>query len=108
MKAEVTERPQSKWRIRLFEIVFEDETASGRAFDLTIIWMILFSLLAVVLESVKSIRENYGAELFRAEWFFTILFTIEYLLRLISVRRPFRYILSFYGLIDLLAIIPTY
>ena len=108
MKAEVTERPGSNWRSRLYEIVFESETTAGRAFDLTLIWLIIFSVLTVILESVKSIRVNHGELLFAAEWVFTILFTTEYLLRLVSVKRPLRYILSFYGLVDLLAIVPSY
>jgi voltage-gated potassium channel len=108
MKAEFTERPQSNWRKRLYEIVFEAETVSGKAFDLTLIWLIVFSVLTVILESVKSIREDYGELLFTAEWVFTILFSLEYILRLVSVRRPLRYVFSFYGLIDLLAIIPSY
>ena len=108
MKAEVKERPRESWRKRIYEIVFEAETRAGKAFDITLIWLILASVLVVILESVKSVRENYGQLIFLVEWFFTLLFTFEYILRLISVRRPVRYIFSFYGLIDLLAIVPTY
>jgi voltage-gated potassium channel len=74
----------------------------------TLIGLILLSLLAVVLESIKSVRDEYGTTLWAAEWIFTILFSVEYLLRIVSVRRPVRYILSFYGLVDLLAILPGY
>lgn len=108
MKAEVKERPTSGWRLRLYEIVFEAETKAGRAFDLILIWLIFISVLIVMLESVKEIREEYGSALLFIEWIFTLLFSFEYLLRLVSVRRPIRYILSFYGIVDLLAILPTY
>lgn len=106
--SENKERPDSKWRNRLHEIVFESDTFAGRVFDLIVIWLIVLSLLTVTLESVREIREDYGDILFYAEWFFTILFSIEYLLRLLAVRNPLRYALSFYGLVDLLAILPTY
>ncbi len=108
MISEGKESPLAGWRKRLYEIVFEAETTAGKAFDIVVIWLILISVAVVLLESVKSIREDYGDILFVAEWFFTILFSVEYLLRLVSVRRPLRYIFSFYGMIDLLAIAPTY
>lgn len=102
------ERPEGNWRSKLHEIVFEAETTAGKAFDLTVITLILLSVLVVLLESVKSIRDSYGEMIFVAEWFFTIVFSIEYILRIISVKKPLRYALSFYGLIDLTAILPTY
>lgn len=102
------ESPESGWRRRLHEIVFESDTRAGKAFDLMLICLILLSILVVILESVKSVREEYGETLLIIEWFFTILFSVEYVLRLISVRRPLLYALSFYGLIDLMAILPTY
>lgn len=100
--------PDAGWRRRLHEIIFEAETPAGRAFDLTLIWLIVFSVLVVILESVKSVREEYGGLIFAAETVFTVLFTVEYVLRLTSVKNPLRYALSFYGLIDLLALVPTY
>lgn len=103
-----TERPESHWRNRLHEIVFEADTRAGKIFDLIIITLILLSVLVVLLESVRSIRENYGEILVPVEWFFTIVFTLEYILRLVSVKKPLRYALSFYGLIDLAAILPTF
>jgi voltage-gated potassium channel len=102
------ERPQAQWRGVLHEIIFEADTAAGRWFDIALIWCIVASVLVVMLESVGSIRAQYGPLLYRAEWFFTALFTIEYLLRLLSVRRPWRYATSFFGIVDLLAILPTY
>ncbi|HZI19943.1 MAG TPA: ion transporter [Pyrinomonadaceae bacterium] len=100
--------PAGGWRGRLHEIIFEADTPGGRAFDVTLIVLILLSVLAVMLESVGEMRERFGAELYVAEWAFTLLFTVEYLLRLLSVRRPARYAFSFYGVVDLLAIVPTY
>jgi voltage-gated potassium channel len=108
MKAEIKESPDSAWRKRLHEIIFEAETTAGRAFDISLIWLISLSVLTVMLESIKVIRENFGSPFYVAEWVFTILFTIEYIFRLIAVKKPLRYVLSFYGLIDLLAILPTY
>lgn len=108
MKDIEKEIPASKWRSRLHEIVFESETRAGRIFDLTLISLILFSIIIVILESVKSVREDYGTILLVAEWTLTILFSIEYLLRVLSVKYPLRYVLSFYGLVDLMAIAPTY
>ncbi|MCA1577467.1 MAG: ion transporter [Acidobacteria bacterium] len=102
------ERPSTKRRARLHEVIFESDTRAGRAFDLILIWLILLSVATVVLESVREIREQYGVLLYGLEWLFTVLFTIEYLLRLLSVRRPLRYATSFFGVVDLLAVIPTY
>jgi voltage-gated potassium channel len=80
----------------------------GKAFDVALLVAIILSVLAVMLESVSTIRGEYGGLLYGVEWFFTVLFTIEYILRLISVLRPYRYALSFFGVIDLLAVLPTY
>jgi len=104
----VEERPLTPKRQRLYEIIFEAETPAGQAFDIALLIAILLSVAAVLLESVTEIRDNYGSWLYAAEWLFTLLFTVEYILRLSSVMRPLRYALSFFGIIDLLAIIPTY
>jgi voltage-gated potassium channel len=96
------------WRLRLHDVVFENDTPAGKAFDIAVLGTIVLSVFAVLLESVASIRAFAGDALRAAEWSFTILFTIEYILRLICVGRPFRYFLSFFGLVDLLAILPTY
>jgi voltage-gated potassium channel len=98
----------SGWRQHLHQVVFEADTPAGRAFDLTLLVAILASVLAVLLESVASIRQSYGAVLRTAEWVFTALFTVEYALRLIAVRRPGRYARSFFGVVDLIALLPTY
>ncbi len=100
--------PHSPWRDRLHEIIFEADTPAGKAFDLALLLCIVLSVLAVVLESVASVREVYGPLLRSIEWLFTLLFTVEYILRLISIRRPVAYATSFFGIVDLMAIIPTY
>lgn len=96
------------WQHKLHEIIFEADTPAGKLFDIILIFTIALSVIAVMLDSVKKININYGNILYIAEWIFTILFTIEYFLRIVSVRKPFRYIISFYGVVDLLAILPTY
>ncbi len=96
------------WRHRLHEVIFEADTPAGRAFDVALLALILLSVAAVVLESVASIRVRYGTPLRIVEWLFTVVFTVEYVLRLLSVRRPMSYARSFYGVVDLVAILPTY
>ncbi|QRK12375.1 ion transporter [Archangium violaceum] len=95
-------------RARLHEIIFESDTPAGKAFDVALLWAILLSVLSVMLESVASIRARYGATIRIAEWVFTVLFALEYVLRLFSVSRPLRYAWSFFGLVDLLAILPSF
>jgi voltage-gated potassium channel len=101
-------RRRLRWRERLHEVIFESDTAAGRAFDLALLVAILVSVAAVLLESVSEIRQRHGQILRVVEWTLTIAFTIEYVLRLVAVDRPWRYALSFYGLVDLLSIVPTY
>ncbi len=101
------ERPRG-WRDSLYRIIFESDTPSGRAFDIVLITAILLSVTIIILESLPEVREVYGGYFMAAEWFFTILFTIEYALRLMSAHRPIRYAFSFYGLVDLIAVAPTY
>ncbi len=98
----------SPWRSRLHEIIFEADTPTGKAFDIALLICILLSVAAVMLESVIAIRQTHGPLLRAIEWSFTLLFTAEYGLRLLSVRRPLRYATSFFGVVDLLAILPTY
>ena len=96
------------WRQRLHDVIFEAETPSGRFFDVSLLVAILASVLVAMLDSVSSIAEKHHDLLYSLEWGFTVLFTVEYLLRLICVRRPLGYVFSFYGLVDLLSIVPTY
>jgi voltage-gated potassium channel len=100
--------PPGDLRARLHQVIFEADTPAGRAFDLLLLLAIVASVAVVMLESVASVRARAGPTLRALEWGFTILFTVEYLLRLFSVRRPLRYAVSAFGLIDLLAILPTY
>ena len=101
-------QPETGWRRRLHEIVFESETRAGRLFDIVLLWSIVVSVVVVMVESVPRYRAEYGAELTAIEWFFTLLFTIEYILRLVSVRYPLRYATSFFGVVDLCAVLPGY
>ncbi len=100
--------PNRHWRRQLHEIIFEADTRAGKAFDVLLILAILASVLAVMLDSVADIRARYGTFLYAAEWFFTLMFTAEYVLRLLVVERPLRYARSFFGIIDLLSILPTW
>jgi voltage-gated potassium channel len=101
-------RKLNTWKLKLHEVIFESNTFAGKAFDIALLISIVASIIVVALDSVLSYHLRYGKLFFILEWGFTILFTIEYLLRLISVKRPLRYVFSFLGLIDLLAIIPMY
>src|SRR5574339_935605 len=96
------------WRSRLHEVIFESNTSAGKTFDICLLFLILASIAVVMLDSISSIHLRYGKFFFIVEWLFTILFTIEYLLRIISVKKPLLYLISFLGLVDLLAIIPMY
>ena len=93
---------------RLYEIIFEADTREGKIFDLALLIVILISIALVMLESVPFIRQNNRQLLKLSEWAITFIFTIEYILRVIIVKKSFRYIFSFYGIIDFLAVIPTY
>ncbi|MFV1981757.1 MAG: ion transporter, partial [Rhodothermia bacterium] len=102
------DRELSPWRAKLHEIIYEADTPAGKWFDIVLIVLILTSVLIVMLDSVETIRETHGELLYILEWTFTILFSIEYVVRLICVGRPLSYATSFFGVIDLLAILPTY
>ncbi|MBN2636825.1 MAG: ion transporter [Prolixibacteraceae bacterium] len=93
---------------KLYEIIFEADTKKGKAFDVILLVVILFSVVLVSLESIPSVRLNNQPALRVLEWIITGIFTIEYLLRILIIKKPFRYIFSFYGIIDLLAVVPTY
>ncbi|MEM1116264.1 MAG: ion transporter [Bacteroidota bacterium] len=98
----------SPLRRRLFEIIFRSDPGAGRAFDLVLIVAIVASVGVVMLDSVESIRAAYARQLIAAEWFFTGVFTVEYVVRLWVVRQPLRYARSFFGVVDLLSVLPTY
>jgi voltage-gated potassium channel len=97
-----------RWKIFLHEVIFEADTPAGKGFDVLLIFSILVSVAAVMLDSMGPVRMLHGSLLYGVEWFFTLLFSIEYFLRLLCVGRPLKYAVSFYGIVDLLAIIPTY
>ncbi|KKG16764.1 ion transporter [Methanosarcina sp. 2.H.T.1A.6] len=113
MAASVKNNPQnrpadSNWRNTLYTIIFEADTPAGKIFDEVLILTILLSIIVVMLDSVSNLAALYGGLFYSLEWIFTILFTVEYLLRLICVGRPLKYATSFFGIIDLMAILPTY
>ncbi len=103
-----TSTPRAAWREQLRIVIFEADTAPGKTFDVALLLAISLSILAVMLESVRQIEQAYGAELRAVEWLFTGLFTVEYVLRLICVHRATRYARSFFGIVDLLAILPSF
>ena len=101
-------RPVSAWRLRLRHIMFDSETPAGRRFALVLIFTIILSVLTVMLDSVDAVRKTHGDLLYGLEWFFTLVFTLEYVLRLVCADRRLRYATSFFGIVDLFAILPTY
>ena len=96
------------WREKIHEIIFEADTPAGKLFDVVLIVCIIASVLVVMLDSVDSLSQRFDHIFYVLEWIFTILFSIEYVLRLISVGRPLKYATSFFGVVDLLTVIPTY
>ncbi len=98
----------SPWRRRLHTIIFEADTRAGKAFDIALIISIVLSVFVVLLDSIASVNSEHGYLLQTLEWFFTIIFSIEYILRILAVSTPRHYIFSFFGIIDLLAVLPTY
>lgn len=108
MNTVAEDRAERGWRDVLFEVIFEADTPAGKWFDIVLIVCILLSVATVMLDSVGNINARYGRLLNAVEWFFTILFTVEYVLRLLCVGKPIRYAVSFFGVVDLLAVLPTY
>lgn len=100
--------PRNDLRHRLHEIIFEADTPAGKAFDVVLLVLILLSVLTVLLDSVAMVHDRYGDWMLAIEWVLTVAFTAEYLLRLYAVRKPGHYAFSFFGIVDLLAILPTY
>jgi len=107
-KVDIEQKPMSPWREALNDIIFGSETRLGKVFDVVLIISIVCSVIVVMLGSVELVQVQNTALLFYLEWFFTLLFTLEYGLRLISVQRPLLYARSFFGVVDFLSIIPTY
>jgi voltage-gated potassium channel len=100
-------QPDSR-RERLWRVIFLSDTPAGRLFDIVLLWLITLSVLTVMLESVAELRQDYGRIFIALEWIFTALFTVEYAARLWVVRRSMRYATSFFGIVDLLSILPAY
>jgi voltage-gated potassium channel len=97
-----------KWRRTLYEIIFEAETPAGKAFDVSLIVAILLSVVVVSLDTVEPVHARWSRLLLGLEWGFTLLFSAEYILRLVTAPRPLGYARSFFGVVDLLAVLPTY
>jgi voltage-gated potassium channel len=105
---DIINNSKKSWREKLYIVIFEAETPAGRLFDILLIWAILLSVGTICIESIRSIRESFGVILQVTEWVFTGLFTIEYVLRILSLKKPSSYVFSFFGIIDLLAILPSF
>lgn len=108
MMENLPERKHDLLRKRIYVIIFRSDTPAGRLFDLFLLFLILLSIFSVALESVSEFRKNYITYIHIVEWTCTILFTLEYILRIYAINRPKQYIFSFYGLVDLVAFLPTY
>lgn len=104
----MTDNKRELWRSQLHEIIYESNTTAGKIFDVSLLVCILASILVVMLDSVEKWHLPYGGFFLTMEWIFTVIFTIEYVLRLITIKQPLKYVFSFLGIIDLLAIIPSY
>lgn len=104
----IDESHQSNWRKKLYEVIFLSDTVAGRAFDLALIGMILISIVVVSVESVSDLAPWIYKVTRITEWALTVVFTIEYVARILALRHPRHYILSFFGIVDLLALLPTY
>ena len=98
----------NKTKLKLYEIIFEADTKAGKLFDVVLLWIILASIVLVMLESMHSVNDYYGDYVKIAEWIVTIIFSVEYALRIYVLRKPFAYIFSFYGIVDLFSVLPTY
>lgn len=103
-----SEKPNRGWKSKLHEIMYEADTPLGKWFDIVLFILIITSVILVMLESVKEIDVAYHQLLLTLEWVITIFFTIEYIARVISIKKPFKYIFSFYGIIDFISTIPLY
>ncbi|SDQ69643.1 ion transporter [Flagellimonas zhangzhouensis] len=97
-----------KWKNTLHEVIYEADTPAGKMFDIILFILIIFSVILVMLESIDDFNEHYHGILLTLEWAVTIFFTLEYIARLVSIKKPLRYVFSFYGIIDFLSTIPLY
>jgi voltage-gated potassium channel len=108
LEAALLGRPDKGWRRDLYGVIFQSDTRAGLLFDKALLLAILASVAVVMLDSVSSVSSRYHALLGALEWFFTVLFTVEYVARLVCVDRPRRYARSFFGVVDVISILPTY
>ena len=107
-KQPAEQKLDSNWRDVLYDVIFKADTVAGKSFDVTLIILIALSVITVIINTVDTIDQQYGNTLHIVEWVFTIIFTIEYILRLICCKRPVAYARSFFGVVDLFSIVPTY
>jgi voltage-gated potassium channel len=107
-EAESFGRPRSGWRRKLFVVIFESNTPAGKAFDVALLLLIIASVVVVLFDSLQGNDQRYAKTFDVLEWFFTGIFTAEYIARLVCVERPKRYATSFFGVVDLLTVLPTY
>lgn len=98
----------NSWKEKVWRMIFKSDNAAGKTYDVILLWLILLSVLVVMLESVDSLRQSHQDLLFSLEWIFTILFTIDYAVRIYVVRRKLKYVFSFFGVVDLISVLPTY
>nr|MBD3622125.1 ion transporter [Sunxiuqinia sp.] len=101
-------KPLPKWKNKLHEVIYEADTPSGKFFDILLFILIIISVILVMLESIDDFDEHHHDTLLSLEWIITVFFTLEYIARLISIKKPLRYVFSFYGIIDFLSTIPLY
>lgn len=106
--SKIDQKQAPAWKLKMHEVIFEADTPMGKLFDVILLWAIVLSVVAVMLETVDAFSDRHREGMIIAEWVFTILFSIEYILRLLSVGKPMKYATSFMGVIDLLSILPTY
>lgn len=105
---DISAKPRAAWRDTLYRIIFEADTPAGKAFDIILVICIIASVLTIMLDSVAAIHLHWKTLLFVLEWIFTLIFTVEYVARIISVKKPTGYIFSFLGMVDLLSTLPSY
>ncbi|TVZ25351.1 voltage-gated potassium channel [Gillisia sp. Hel_I_86] len=108
MKKIKFDKDHAAWRVKIYHIIYGADTPLGKLFDLVLLALIVLSIILVMLESVASINIKYHDQFYIAEWIITIFFSIEYILRIITINKPRNYIFSFYGIVDLLSTIPSY